>query len=300
MRKYIITFLLFTSFVILQSATLKRFYYKDYGYINRLVFVFSSKPDYRILEAEKQIQIELTNTIKSTSISTRKDFLSKNIIIKSAKFLTNQKNILILINTSSDYYLEKSVLLEGDYKIVLDVFKSKEATTEEMHKNYASFYSTVGYKRKAHWHTKQAKLLEQQDEKKTSKPEEVKKVQKKEIITEKQILKKEIKTNDIKEVTKNAPIKKESFYSPKTFIYSGIIILGFTLLIWGSISFRKKKSKNENKEEKNGLGDNDFNINLVIILFEKGWKIPEIAREVNLSEKAVKKIKKENKDIIKR
>jgi transcriptional regulator len=36
------------------------------------------------------------------------------------------------------------------------------------------------------------------------------------------------------------------------------------------------------------------------MLFEKGWKIPEIARELKISEDDVKKIKKKNKDIIKR
>jgi len=305
MKKYIVLLILFASFSIAHSATLKKFYYKDYGYVDRLVFVFSVKPKYRVLEDKKQIQIELTNTLKSVSIVEKESFLEKNIIIKSIRFLTNKKNILVLIDTRSEYYLKKTVFVEGGYKIVLDIFKSKEATTIKMHKSYASFYSTVGYRKKARWHLEQAKLLEEAQKK--SEPPKEKTIEKETPKSIKGTKPKEKKvplsskpTKIKKEKTSESKETKENFYTPQVFIYSAIIIVGFILLIWGTIALRNKLSKTDDDVEKEGLGDKDFDTNLVIILLEKGWKIPEIAREVNLSEKTVKKIKKENKDIIKR
>ncbi len=307
MKRFVIIFFVLMLFSSLWSAVLKRYYFKDYGYVTRVVLVFDKKPIFHIFKNDNTFIIKAKNTKKNTSIN---DFnFKKNKVLKSIKIEKN--NLLtITIKAKNGYFGKYFTLYDRGYKLVIDLFYAKNPDKKKILKSYIFFYNSIGYKKRAKRYLQKLKdiNLSEKAKKDSIKNDSIIKKEIKPTINEStailkdtvMILKTKTDSNKISKSQKNfgGPIKK--VHKAKIPYILWVLAVGTVVFIIIIALPKRKSDKNKKLEEKTGIWNEDFDENLVVILLKKGWKIPEIAREVNLSEKTIKKIKKRNKKIIKR
>jgi len=300
--KKIIFFCILIFASTLFSAQLKRYYYKDYGYITRIVFVFDKKPVWHLQKKDNKIILIAEKSYPSSRIN--KKIFNKNRVIKEITFEQSEENIQINTSVSTGYYEKHFSLFDNGYKIVLDIFKSSKATTAEMHKSYAYFYKSIGLNKKALQHQKEYELLSKKEN--TIQKDSTLQISQQKIVTKRDTtdtlksikkIEKKISEQTVHPQKTEKKSKRNGIFSQIKYIYW--VFLSFAILVIVIIVLPKRKSKLSDTD-KNWFAEPEFIENLAIMLFEKGWKIPEIARELKISEDDVKKIKKKNKDIIKR
>ena len=271
---------------------LKDVYHKDYGYIDRVVFVFAKTPEFEVVQNRKDIQINIRNCEKAPELKSRE--FPANKVLEDFTIAAYGNNMIAIVMTDSTYVLKHFSLREkNNFKLVLDIFGVKQPETYEEYLSFGNFYRTVGYPKKAAFFLHEAEKHKNEI------------VQKVEIDTLKQVLPVDTTTVTEKLAEQNKPVSEKLPPQKKKIDKDKIIILFVAIVLFNLIViivrklWRKKKSISEIKESgfrsTAGFGSKEFQKRMVKKLAEKRWENREIALELNLSEDEIKKMRKEMK-----
>ncbi|MBN2461167.1 MAG: hypothetical protein JXB60_06120 [Candidatus Cloacimonetes bacterium] len=308
MRKSGTIILLFLiSFYLLTAANFNKIYHRDYGEIDRTVLVFDQKPIYSIIENQYNIQIEVLNCAKNESVQNQK--LTDSNLLQSFTFYPYDNNLIITIalnesflsKKQTKYYLESLELEREEFKLVLDIFSTRNPRTIAEHQSFANFYNTVGFTQKAKEHLQAIEKLRTSDVKTPPAVDKVtddKEQQEQPITpeeTEKQIQKTESNVPRTSRNIFNRLVDKLTHLN----VYTGIIILVILVLIIFLMIFllnRKPATKTPVRKttyrSTDGFGDEDFRKKMVAKLAENGWENEAIAKEMNIKVEEVARILK--------
>ena len=177
------------------------------------------------------------------------------------------------------------------YKIVLDVFNTKDPQTPEEHMSFADYYGALGKKDKAEFHSSQALEIEKE-------------------MLEKEIAEEEIEAiPQVKEeITIEEEKREKAFLKLLTKVLSVLFLIFFikTIVKFARIGRRKKSEEElelEEEEEKDyrsyeGFGNEEFKKKMIFKLIDKDWEPEEIAKELNLSIEEVIRLQSGKKKVI--
>ena len=269
-----------TLLTLLEANFLIDVYHKDYGTIDRTVLVLATKPRYSILKHEGDIQINFTNCRKDVTIQNIKVPNSK--VLQAFDYLTTKDKVMIIITinqarqliTGERYHLETLELKGEVFKLVLDIFTTKNPKTVEELQSFISFYEMTGKKDLVNEYKSIVEKLETEQiilaqEGSTTQPETT---------TQKQ--RRVFRFQSLFE-------KLKSIMSTKMLIILALGLILFIVVIILLIRVLKKKKLEPEFEEKSlrstkGFGDEEFKKKMVMKLAENGWDTEEIAKEMEL------------------
>jgi len=280
MRK-IIFLVIFLSFVSLINASfLIDVYHQDYGYIDRTVLVFDSKPNYSVLKHQDDIQINIMNCRKDATIQNIQ--IPNNKVLKAFDYLVSKDKVMVVIIVnqtqqliSGEPYKVELYELSGEfYKLVLDVFAITNPKTLEEVRSFANFYETIGKTELANEYYTIAS--------------ELKSVQSMQTVTDSTIKIQEPK-NIVKKTLQSLTFFKslKNTLNTKAVIILAVGIVLFIILIVIILKAVKKKEPKPDFEDKSqrstrGFGDNEFQKKMVLKLAAQEWESEAIAMELNL------------------
>ena len=292
MKKTSLVILLLSVFISLFSLnTLKDVYHKNYGYIDRVVFVFDKYPNYEIIKNRKDIQINIRNCRKSEKVKNHS--FPDNKVLEDFTVAAYGNDMIAIIVTDSSYVLKNFRFEEkNDFKLVLDIFAKAEPENYEEFVSFGNFYKTVGNPKKGNMYLEKATKLK---EKMTEQIEADTIIQTVSADTSDNLSEKQENV-----VAEQSPQKQKAKIKKDRIILFFLLIVLFNVII---LIFKKlkggKKVVSEIKEssfrQTDGFGSEEFQKRMVKKLSEEGWKVREIAQELNLSETKVEKIQKELK-----
>ncbi|MCK4653236.1 MAG: hypothetical protein KAU01_02200 [Candidatus Cloacimonetes bacterium] len=280
MKKTFLFIILLSLLTLLEANFLIDVYHKDYGVIDRIVLVLATKPQYSILKHEGDIQINFSNCRKDATIQNMK--VPNSEVLQGFYYLIAKDKVMVIITinqarqliTGERYQLETMELKGEVFKLVLDIFTTKNPKTVEELKSFANFYEMTDKKDLAAEYKSIAEKLE---------AEQVILVQ------EDSSLKTKITTEKLIQVFKPPTFFEtlKSIMSKKMLIILSLGIILIIVMIFLLISVLKKKESEPEFEEKSlrstvGFGKEKFQKKIVMKLAENGWNSEEIAKEMEL------------------
>ncbi len=170
---FVIIFLSFA--LLLNSISFQKYYHANFGIIERIVLVFDKKPVKVIEQNNKEIQIVLSNCRKETNIEEKQ--VLDNLVLEYFRFIEKANEVIVIISLDTEFVLDKLEYFDEEakvYKIVLDIFNTKNPETPEEHMSFADYYGALGKKDKAEFHSKRALEIEKEMLLKEMEEEEIK------------------------------------------------------------------------------------------------------------------------------
>ncbi|MCF7912940.1 MAG: hypothetical protein K9M99_10455 [Candidatus Cloacimonetes bacterium] len=314
---FIVVFCMMSS--LLMSNTLKEYYHSNYGPVERVVFVFSEYPRYRLREDILSVNLSFLECDKVDGIRTKR--VLDNPVISKFTFVPTDAFIGVLINTYDEYRLDAFLMKSGDdYKLVLDIFRHKVPVTPEEALEYADFYRKVNNDNKALYFENVADslIISRQNESLRQQREAAKAVEE-EVITEKPEPKPSYPAESKPAVSiprekpaeskvtpdaenrdnflqKNLPDSVyevlEDIYLDKMLMFS-ILVVFAVIIIMLIMSFIRRFHKVEKvKEERpsSSFGTLEFQRVTIRRLLANGWQTKEIAKELNMTTEQVEEL----------
>lgn len=281
MKRVFILFLL-TAISFLNASLLINVYHRDYGVIDRTVLVFDTKPHYEILEHKSSIQINLQECCKNTSL--QKLDITNNRVLTGYNYQLSEDKTIVSIDINASHFLESGdkyivnimELQEDVFKLVLDIFISTNPKNLFELTSYASFYETTGY----------FNLAEEYNHLVVELQNKIKEEEKKSLIQSTQVVasQKQSKVTDKIQSTIQKLSTKYNIKISELALYLLVVLIVIILII---ILSRKKLSK-LNLNEKivrstDGFADDTYMKEVAKKLTAKGWKIKEIAKELEIT-----------------
>ena len=286
-RLFILLFFLLISF--LNASIIIDAYYKDYGIINRTVFVFDTRPEYEILKHESNIQINLSGCRKDVSLQKLKILNSK--VITGFNYNVSEDKVAVVVNINTSHllvtgeaYKVEGMELQGDvFKLVLDIFISSKPQSLSELTSYASFYETTGNLELANDYNnlviKLHNTIKAQQENRNE--------QSMQTITTK-------KSTIVKTKLKSS---FQVFVSKLNITIIGLILLSVIIIIVIIVIVYKLTHKKitvsdtdgNSLRPTDGFADSTYLREVALKLIAKNWKIEEIAKELDLPFEKVQK-----------
>lgn len=298
MKKYLIIFILLFILINLNALQLTRYYFKNYGIIDRSVFVFDQRPVYSLEELSDQILINVDNCTLAPDINDQ--VLSNNPVLSSYAFSNLQTDIRITISLNRavdetrEYKVEEFLLSSQGYKLVVDVFKYAEPVSKAEINAFIDFYRKVELK-------KQASVYEQllAGWKPPSRENEKLEEEEKPSEVETEVSETDIPVSDDQKEQKTPTLKLleqiQQLYHKTPLIYiilAAALIIIFIIIIMIIISSKKRPVASDVFQNKVKLGSKNFRVKVIKILREAGWEDNMIAEELGISQEEVKNIPK--------
>ena len=281
MKKIVLLIILFYTF--LNATELKQVYYKDYQFINRMVFVFSDQCVVSLSQQNNILTIEIPEATKNIAV---KPFRAKkNEVLDHVNYYENGKLSIYVHTDSIPSFKYFRYWDEENYKLVVDLYNIIEPVTKEECEAFLRFYKVVGYSSKAL--QVQRKLLQ------IAKRESLDVIAKKEttLVVQEEITLPERVSNSDLPIT----VTEISQTSISNYYYVAVLVVLLILLI--IIIFRMNKKYDKPISPKGlicGLGNENLEREIALELYKNQWKTPEISREINVSEKKIKEWIKES------
>ncbi|MCF7792579.1 MAG: hypothetical protein K9N09_01920 [Candidatus Cloacimonetes bacterium] len=253
-------------------------YHKDYGVINRSVLVFSSKPEYKIIENENDIQLNIVNCTKDINIQNQQ-FL-QSAVIESFDYYSTEDKVMVIISINSQnqlekqtkYSLEKYEIEDEVYKLILDVYATKTPKTYQEYNSFAYFFEATGKPDTARPYREMANKLKEE-----LPPETV--IQQDQQITQQQQQQQSSKNRLVRSI--------QNFLTPGTIILIIIAIILIAAITFTLAFVLKKKTagvvSNKSLRLTSGFGSEEFRRNLIQLLEKNFWGAEEIALELEMS-----------------
>ena len=163
MKKAILIFIFFASAILLQSVTFQKYYHANFGIIERIVLVFDKKPAKVIEQNNEEILITISNCRKSSNIEEKQ--VLDNLVLEYFRFMEKANEMITIISLDSNYVLDKLEYFDEEakvYKIVLDIFNTKDPQTPEEHMSFADYYGALGKADKVKYHSSRALDIEKE------------------------------------------------------------------------------------------------------------------------------------------
>jgi hypothetical protein len=259
---------LFVFHTLFAVTQLKQVYFQDYDLINRIVFVFSEKPNMNISQNDKVIEISLPEAMKLQDI---KNFrTSQNKVFSGIEYLTQNGIIAQIVTDTISTYKYFRYQDEQDYKLVLDIYRISQPRTMDEYEIFIRFYQRVGYQKKAVAFESKLDSLRQL-------PSNI-------ILNEE----KEIADPDFSDLTNSILSHSITQPHPNTAVY--YLLVFYTLVLLQLIIFFKlgRTFKRKPSESSNGLGDEEIEAELTAMLYDEEWPLNTISRELWISPARVK------------
>ncbi|MCD4796095.1 MAG: hypothetical protein K8R49_02855 [Candidatus Cloacimonetes bacterium] len=288
MKKKFFLFVFFTITLFLNANIFIDMYQKDYGNIGRTVLIFDFKPNYKIFSSEEEIQITISNCSKDANIINRK-FYNNNVLTAFNYLVTENKVIVIItINSSQklvsgDTYHYEVKEVKGDFfKIVLDIFITKNPKTVSELESFANFYSATGDTELADKYNNIAKDMKENL------------IVTQPVTTIQDSAQASSKSNNKISIKKIIKFLKENLDTKLTILICiGILLIAVVIFL---ISFFLKKKQvipdidDTSLRPISGFGTDEFRNNLILKLSENGWNSDAIAQELDLPENDVTRL----------
>ena len=163
MKKTILVSIFFASAILLQSVTFQKYYHANFGIIERIVLVFDKKPAKVIEQNNEEILITISNCRKSSNIEEKQ--VLDNLVLEYFRFMEKANEMITIISLDSNYVLDKLEYFDEEakvYKIVLDIFNTKDPQTPEEHMSFADYYGALGKADKVKYHSSRALDIEKE------------------------------------------------------------------------------------------------------------------------------------------
>lgn len=319
--RIIALFILITLVSGLSGNVLKEYYHANHGAVERVVFVFSEYPRYRIREDVLSVNLSFLDTSKLDSVKSKR--VLENPVISKITFVPTDAFVGVLINTFQDYGLDHFVIKSQEsYKLVLDIFQHKEPLSSLEAQQYADFYEKTGDQSKAQEFmllSERLKLAElnkppvpvkevvpetkpdesdisiQQTTPKPVEEQPVKPEKKTPPTPPKTPIAQEKTTQTEDTQTRNSILPDrvsevlEDIYHDRMLMFSIIVVFGVIIIMLIMSLIRKFHKKKKPQEEKSidSFGTVEFQRVTIKRLLANGWQVEEIARELNLTKEEV-------------
>jgi len=163
MKKTILVSIFCASAILLQSVTFQKYYHANFGIIERIVLVFDKKPVKIIEQNNKEILITISNCRKSSNIEEKQ--VPDNLVLEYFRFMEKANDLIVIISLDTNYVLDKLEYFDEEakvYKIVLDIFNTKDPQTPEEHMSFADYYGALGKADKVKYHSSRALDIEKE------------------------------------------------------------------------------------------------------------------------------------------
>lgn len=263
--------LIILLFALLKAFTteLKQVYYRDYDLVNRIVFVFTDKPEMKIIQNEKTLELFFPETGKDEKVKNFKTTDNK-VFHKIDYNLNNGLCIQISTDTLSTYkyfmYRDNT-----EHKLVLDIYRIPEPVTLSEYESFIRFYERVGY-------NKQALAMQNKVDSLNNAGEEL-------VVMENETI--QLPQDEELPILPQQPVFEndatDSILPYLIIFYSLVIMLLFLLFLLG-----KTIQKRTVSEFIDGLGDEHMEEDLAIMLQSENWSSYSISRELWISPAKVK------------
>lgn len=276
MKKVLLLIILLLSIGTSSAVFFIDMYHKDYGVIDRSVLVFSSKPEFNIIENENDIQLNILNCKKDVNIQNQQ--FSDNAVIESFDYYSSEDKVMVIISINTQhkstqgkkYSLETSEVNDEVFKLILDVYATKTPKTFQEYSSFAFFFEATGKPDTAKPYREMAEKL------KATLPPETLLAQEKQPIQSQEV------------TPQNRFVKSlQNFLTPKMIILLIIAIILIAAIIF-TVSFVLNKKTTEtvsfkNLRLRNGFGSEEFRSNIIQLLEKNYWGVDEIALELEMS-----------------
>ena len=121
-------------------------YHKNYVKIDRTVLVFDSKPKYRIIENDYDIQINISNCKKDINIQNTS--FANNDVIASYDYYSTEDKVMVIITIDQSHDFETNIKYRLDvfedettyFRLILDVFATSTPKTYHDYVGFAAYY----------------------------------------------------------------------------------------------------------------------------------------------------------------
>jgi hypothetical protein len=253
-------------------------YHKDYGIIDRSILVFSQKPDYKIIENENDIQLNIVNCRKDINIQNVR--FPNSAVIESFDYYSTEDKVMVIISINRShqlvigekYKLEVEEINDEVFRLILDIYATKKPTTYEHYNSFAYFYEATGQPELAKPYRDMAEKIKSE-----MTPEELA----------------ALENNNLAQQQGNlTPTRKaigglSGFLTPSRIILIIIAILLIVAIIYTiSLIIKPKEEVPDFSQSSlrlvNGFGSENFKREMIYKLEKHFWGVEEIAKELEM------------------
>lgn len=296
--KFIILFVFLIT--LLQANILIDLYHYNYGIIDRTVLVFDSKPEYSIFKRDDVIQLNIEKCKKNITLNNSQ--VKNNNTINGFQFKSTKTDVIVLImintaiqNLNKYKYDFDLISIKGSvYKLVLDIFSTKNPQTNSEIQSFVNFYDATGRKNKAdeyRYLLKHGKLKSAIDVTKVSKTKDAAAQQRNAGATTAQQKKEKENLSFLQKIFSRFDNTNLLLF---TSIFVGVIALTLLIIMIINLSRKKATSQEVSFDEKfrnmNDFGDKDFQKEMIAKLIADDWGKKEIAHELNLTNERINEL----------
>ncbi len=278
MKRILLLLFLFLITYGLSATIFIDMYHKDYGVIDRSVLIFSSKPDYKIIENENDIQLNILNCAKDINI--RNQQFPESAVIESFDFYSTEDKVMVIISINTPhqlskgtrYSLEKYAIEDEVFKLILDIYSTKAPKTYEDYASFAYFFEATGKPETARPYREMAEKLKAQ-----MPPAEF--MEKERQMAEQQ----QQRTSRYKLVR-----SIQEFITPSRIVLIIIAVILIAAIIFTLAFILRSEKKGKKFAGKSlrlvtGFGSEEFRRKVINILEKNFWGAEEIALELEMS-----------------
>ena len=279
MKKCFAVFSFLMIFTAIYSNIFIDMYHKDYGIIDRSILVFSQKPQFQIIQNDNDIQLNIINCRKDINIQNAR--FPGNAVIESFDYYSTEDKVMVIISINREhqlvvgekYKLEVEEVNDEVFRLILDIYATKNPTTYQHNMSFAYFYETTGKTELAKPYREKAEVLKSE-----MSPAELTSLE-------------QSNTENLQQpghtTTRRTIDSMSGFLTPSRIILIIIGILLIVAIIYTAALILKPKEEvqeltTNSLRLENGFGSEDFKLQLIKKLESHFWGIEEIAKELEI------------------
>ena len=254
-------------------------YHKDYGIIDRSILVFSQKPNYKIIQNENDLQLNIVNCKKDINIQNTR--FPNSSVIESFDYYSTEDKVMVIISINREqqlmvgekYKLEVEEVDDDVFRLILDIYATKKPSTYQHYTSFAYFYDATGKPELAKPYREMAEKLKSE-------------------MTPEELADLERSSSDNLQQGTFTPTRKAiggmaGFLTPSRIILIIIAILLMVAIIYTVSLVAKPKAETQDFSESslrlsNGFGSEIFQREMIYKLEKNFWGVEEIAKELEL------------------
>jgi hypothetical protein len=265
MKKTVLILIFIYVSVSLSANVFIDMYHKNYVKIDRTVLVFDSKPKYRIIENDYDIQLNISNCKKDINIQNLS--FSNNDVIESYDYYSTEDKVMVIITIDQSHDLETNIKYRLDvfedestyFRLILDVFATNTPKTYHDYVGFAAYYEETNRPEMAMPYREMVHKLEAEMPELAQQP-----VVEQQVVESKNIF--------------------QTIITPGRIVLILIVLLLLAALIYLVHHFRKPQEIEEfgSLRELAGFGSNSFRKSIIDKLKEYAWNEKSIALEMEI------------------
>jgi len=279
MKKSFTVFIFLLIVTAMYSNIFIDMYHKDYGIIDRSILVFSQKPQFKIIQNENDIQLNIVDCRKDINIQNTR--FPNSSVIESFDYYSTEDKVMVIISINREhqlvvgekYKLEVEEVNDDVFRLILDIYATKRPSTYQHYNSFAYFYDATGKSELAKPYREMADKIKSE-------------------MTPAELTELEQSNSENLQQGNYTPTRKtidnmSGFLTPSRII---LIIIGILLIVaiiyTVSLVLKPKEIvpdfSNESFRLGNGFGCDSFKRELIYKLEKHFWGVEEIAKELEM------------------